>query len=177
MLLTDFCNRPSSRAPVDRRVLELSSLARWGPWKGTPGLTTHRGLLTAPGFLAKARPRVVECLTALSQLRPCLTALLPLGRCADASCVAGPRRCRPCAQLETRPLTPSVAPRPARKPRKVRGTPTITGEGDDRPTDAFASIGKDRFLRELVKARGIPGPGRLPSTSAPRKPGFRRAIL
>jgi hypothetical protein len=83
--------------------------------------------------------------------------------------VARPRRCRPCAQLETRPLAPSVAPRSRSGLPEGLEAPQPPRRGGDRPTDAFASIEKDRFVCEVVKPRSIPGPGRLPSTSCPSK--------
>jgi hypothetical protein len=79
--------------------------------------------------------------------------------------VDGPRRCRPCAHLETRPLTPSVAPRPVpgtrggtRHPNHrgeaVIGRPTLAHRSErtassTRSSNLVASLVQDAFPRRV----------------------------
>jgi hypothetical protein len=161
MLLTDLCNRPTTRAPDDRSTFPGSQLA----------------LRTTAGFFSD-RDRVLPCGAeppcgnstpvgyALDGASPASAATLTMHPAAfGATWLREPHprgRGRPGLALSAelraggRPLTLPVAPHDAEHARCSN-----------------ALRNQNRFHRPLVKENGFPGSERLSSTSAPKESRFR----
>jgi len=166
MRLTDFCNRPTTRAPFGlldsrSRLLQAS--------RGAPCGTPRATLRSAPSALGRSllRTRVEPRLTASLQLRlrhdtPAFLTEHPghrsflagLRSTAPPNDATRTRSCRPRSRLVTWPLTPSVAPVPPGKP-------------------GFAGS-QIRVRHRLVKGDGFSGSERLPSTNTLSSPLSRR---
>jgi len=188
MLLADFCNRHSTRAPVDRSISEREAFAVTDRYRASLRLTVKCAstplAVPAPCCLAATRPQIDVRLTAYIELR--LHRSQPRTHFwAGPSTTPGgapvPRLCRPRARLAA-----DASDASCRAPRALE-------------TDSFEppSRNQNRFHRPRVNANGLTRPeassidnvrprastfvespiGREPATGPPALPpgpGFRR---
>ena len=187
MLLTDFCNRLTTRAPVDRPIPEREAFAVTDRYRASLRPTVRCAstpfAVPAPCCLAATRPQIDMRLTAHTELRLHRSQPRPISGQGRAPL----RVVLPCRGFVDRaqgwrrtPLTLPVAPRehPSRN-------------------SSLTSRNQDRFYRPRVNASGLPRPrassidnvlprvsafaessvGREPATDPPALPpgpGFRR---
>lgn len=148
-LCTDFCNRPTTRAPEkphDSRARGSRRSDRLRP--ALRGVMPWMQRSTASDHLAAIRPQVNRRLTSPIQLRSARSRSSARGGRERAAFAALPRS--------------GVIDRDPRRNEPSSDAPCRPS----RTRSPGASKDQDRFPRPFVKRGGFPGPKRLPSTSA-----------
>ena len=161
MLLTNFCNRRTTRTPVNRSIPEREAFTvtdrHRAPLRPTREDGPQRFLAaSAPSCLAATRPQVDVRLTALIELRlhrsqPYLVS--EKNRAPLRAVLPCPRRCRPRARLAV-----NASDAPCRAPR-VPGNPGLCEEPEPLPPSS-------RQRRRLSRLRASFIDNVLPRTSA-----------
>ena len=119
MLLTDFCNRHTTRAPVDRPISEREAFAVTDRYRASLRPTVRCAstpfAVPAPSCLAATRPQIDVRLTAYTELRLHRSQPPPIsgqGRAPLRVVLPVPRLCRPRARLAA-----DASDAPCRAPR------------------------------------------------------------
>lgn len=167
MLLTDFCNRHTTRAPVDRPISEREAFAVTDRYRASLRPTVKCAstpfAVPAPSCLAATRPQIDVRLTAYTELRLHRSQPPPIsgqGRAPLRVVLPVPRLCRPRARLAA-----DASDAPCRAPRAPESKTRASFRGTRTASTAHAST-----------RTAYPGPERLPSTMCSQEsPLSRRA--
>lgn len=179
MLLTDFCNRLTIRAPANRSITERATcvaltpqaLPLAGPGAETPN-ADERSSCVAPDHLATIRPRSASRLTARDQLQPVAALCFASSPLEERSVGAPFHGCPPhrsvvFSDAAARPTSDVPChPRRSRFPEIIDGIAPVELDQRDCSRRATTKTRTASIVRASRRTTWF-GPRRLPSTGAP----------